>query len=259
MFIKRRFKGVMYYEKNKLATCAASFFLILSLASTSTFAASVPPSTRRASAVSYMNTMATISWKTPTNSSLYIYNKTYAKNTTFTGMPYTQDDDDTLATFKAKLNSSSILSNARSGNDCSTAVIFSWNSVGISVPNTNCSNIVSYASNSSNSLRIVGRSDGGGSLIVSSNASPQSIISANTKSNLVAAYQLLQKGDALVHDSSSAFSDNWHAILVTGVSTGGVYYTGQGGGIGKTTWVLNQWISYDDLYAWGFVPVTVLY
>lgn len=138
-------------------------------------------------------------------------------------------------------------------------MIFSWNSVGISTPDSNCKTIVSNASSCLNSLRIVGRSDAGGKLIISSGATPETIINGNQKANIVEAYQLLQKGDALVHDPSTVKSDTWHAILVTAVGTGGIYYTGQGGGSGKTTWVVNQWISYDDLYTWGYVPITVVY
>ena len=145
-----KIKAISSWNKKICAILLTMLMLIGSLPFTSVAVADA--ANARTTVVEYMRSMSTIKWKPKADIPYWSGgSRKYSKNTTYTGMPYTQNNRQTLAGFKKYVNSSGTYTGPTSssgyvGNDCSSAVINSWKQVSKTVTSTYTGNIYDFQS-----------------------------------------------------------------------------------------------------------------
>ena len=198
-----------------------------------------------------MYQMATIKWTPKKSFRHWSSNRTYNAGTTYYGIPYSQRNrDNGLEEFEKSLKKGKYTGPTAAddyiGNDCSSAVSQAYSFVltninkfdtrytGTLVPGSPLIKKVgdySYKSNTFKSTR------------------------SNGKSKMVKAYRKLQAGDLVVVTGVS----NPHTMMVSGTRKDGVFVIHQTTYDAKlkSTWRVNEFISFNELYSKGYVPVTL--
>ncbi len=206
----------------------------------------------RDTVVAYMRSMATIKWTPQKTITYYAQDgRKYYAGTTYTGIPYTQNNRQNLATFKSKLSGSTYVGATTPGgyvgNDCSSAVMYSWKQItdGISF---------SYTGNmfpeSGTGVKKVG------SYNANSTTNTKKITTGNGKNTMFASYAQLKPGDAIVARVSGVVN---HTRIIS--SVGSSYVTcieqcGLSSSRGATTWNVDKKYTFDQLYSTYYIPIT---
>lgn len=201
----------------------------------------------REGVVSYMYVMATIKW-TPSKSFSHWSGKcVFEKGKTYYGIPYSQKNrDNGLEEFEKKLKNGKYTGPTGTktyiGNDCSSAVSQAYDfATGGKFGTRYTGTLVPGSKN----IKKVGSYSYSGSTYKSTRS--------NGKNKMVKAYKKLQKGDLVVTTS------NPHVMMVSGTKSGGITVIHQTTYSAKlrSTWRVNEYISFDSLYNGGYVPVTL--
>jgi hypothetical protein len=225
----------------------------------------------RSSAVSYMTSMASQIWMP--NGNLTIYSYTHYSGQKYRGIPYAQAwvtpmyTNSTISSDTGFINKMTYaggyyhLSSSSTGNDCCDSVLMAWRSCGFSIPGNTADSwssyslgkkAVDYRTNTSG-IRLIGQSYFG------SGNDAAAVISNTTSANAYLAYDMLQAGDAVVHDG--------HVMMVLSINTSQDYVTvidqyspGQvpgGSAFTSSSWHLSTNVNYALLYAKQYIPVAI--
>ncbi len=231
----------------------------------------------RDSAVAYMRSLATIIWKPKTELKIiFKYNptetNTYQTTKSYRGIPYSQayvtpyTSNTSISPstgFTNKLtttNGVKYLSNTSTGNDCCDSLLMAWRSCGFSITGMTAddwsaaelaSTAIANRLNSSG-IRMAGPSWFG------TGADLSTVFSKTSLENASQAYEILQAGDALVKSN--------HVMMVVSVdqSLNRVKIIDQygfgitsGSTFSSSSWRVDSWISYEDLYYSYYLPVRI--
>ena len=220
---------------------------------------------KRSKAVSYMRSMATISWE-PKEDITYWSNAKlkYQAGTTYRGLPYTQYGRNTsLDEFKTFLKrekgkrfyTGPTQAGKYRGSDCSSSVSLAWKQVQADFPI--CSTGVMFPERNAKIVKV-------GDYEVSSGSSTRQIVNSNGKEKMFAAYSQLKAGDALL----SRNNGSGHVRLVSKVTSKNkkeqkVLVIEQCGynlsdpTRKNTTWRVQFEYSYEDLFKTAYIPISL--
>ena len=220
----------------------------------------------RDTVVSYMRSMATVKWK-PAKTITYWSggSRRFYAGTTYTGMPYTQNNRQNLATFKKYLNSNGVYTGSSTsggyvGNDCSSSVKFAWKQISSSIS-------FSYTGNMFPGSR-TGVLAVGSYKSTASTSSTKTITTSSGASTMYSAYAQLKPGDAIMARVSGVVN---HTRLISSVkvvknSNGSVNGSssyvkcieqcGLSSSRGNTTWNVDKTYTFATLYSTYYIPIT---
>ena len=223
----------------------------------------------RDTVVNYMRSMATIKW-TPKSTIKYYYKngadgRRYYAGTTYTGIPYTQNNRQNLATFKKYLNRKNVYTGSTTcsgyvGNDCSSAVKFAWKQISSSIS-------FSYTGNMFPGSR-TGILAVGSYKSTASTSSTKTITTSSGASTMYKAYAQLKPGDAIMARVEKVVN---HTRLISSVkvvknSNGSVNGSrsyvkcieqcGLSRSRGNTTWNVDKTYTFATLYSTYYIPIT---
>lgn len=197
--------------------------------------------------VQHMRDMATIKWK-PKTTVAYWHNygdgRAWRAGNTYYGLPYTQCARTTsLSKFKSYLNSSGVYtgpatSSTLAGSDCSSSVSMAWQQADSSFAIS--WTIGMMPSKNSKVAKVGSWTDKG---------TPSASCSATGATKMYAAYDKLQPGDAVDADP--------HIRLVVSVDKANkrVKCIEQSGLSGNTSWQVDKYYTYSQLFSKGYVPI----
>ena len=249
------------WSKKTLALILTFFMIISVLPMTSM---QVNAATVREKAVSYMREMATIKWTPSTTITYWSHNgKAFVAGTTYSGMPYTQNNRQNLAAFKKYLKSGRYVGPTSPatyvGNDCSSAVRYAWLHVNAKIS-------FSYTGNmfpaSKTGVLAVGSYNAAGIT-----SSTKTITTKNGPATMYDSYAQLKPGDAIVARVNGVVN---HARLVSKVNvvkTGGkvdpskstvscIEQCGISSSRKNTTWNVDKKYTFATLYSTYYIPIT---
>ena len=220
----------------------------------------------RDTVVSYMRSMATVKWK-PAKTITYWSggSRRFYAGTTYTGMPYTQNNRQNLATFKKYVNSKGVYTGSSSsggyvGNDCSSAVKFAWKQISSSISFGYTGNM--FPGSGTGVLAV------GSYKSTASTSSTKTITTKSGASTMYSAYAQLKPGDAIMARVSGVVN---HTRLISSVkvvknSNGSVNGSssyvkcieqcGLSSSRGNTTWNVDKTYTFATLYSTYYIPIT---
>lgn len=223
--------------------------------------AAVTPTAKQNLVIATMKDMSNVFWK-PTNT-VTIYGTPYAKGTIFKGVPYNQNCDDrkfdfvTACGFKWDSSFEGYIYSSTSGNvgnDCSSAVAISLQSIKSSIQykNINTDNFKACAK--------VGHYEGEGLTLktVGSYATNSNYTSGIDDAVLKTYYKKIMPGDVLLQRYNGSNGLVKHVVLVVEVGTNYVKITDQIGrksGDDKSSWRHEKKMTYDDLCRNKYLPI----
>lgn len=255
-------KNSNYSWGKKTLAFILTFFMIISVLPMTAMQANA--ATVRDTAVAYMREMATIKW-TPSKTITYWSGsgKSFKAGTTYSGMPYTQNNRQNLATFKKYLKSGKYTGPSTAaayvGNDCSSAVRFAWLHVNAKISFTYTGNM--FPTSNTGVLPV------GSYSYTASKSSTKTIISKSGSSTMYNAYAQLKPGDAIFARVNGVVN---HARLVSKVNvvkTGGkvdankstvscIEQCGISSSRKNTTWNVDKTYTFANLCSTYYIPIT---
>ena len=196
--------------------------------------------------VNYLNECATIAWKPQTSFIHWSGGRTWEKNTTYYGIPYSQASrNTTLEQFKQNMIGNSYVGPAGQktylGSDCSSAVSMAYRTVNDNFPIT----ATYYMFPSYSYMKKVGNYNDGNL------QNSKDICTLNGRNKMYEAYKALQPGDLLLETN--------HVMMVTEVGDSYVKVTHQTtfSSALSSTWRVNEKWTYRELYNSKYIPVTM--
>ena len=210
--------------------------------------------TKRTTVVSYMRSMATVLWTPQKSFTHWSGGRTWTQGTYYNGIPYSQSTrNTTLEAFRANMKGATYIGPSKQstymGSDCSSTVSMAWKKADSTFSITNTEGLLPGHSKISKV--------GSYSWSSAYQNNTKRACTNTGKDKMEAAYKQLKPGDAVVERHTSGNSKSGHTMMVSSVSTSGIYVIEQTTYDDKikSSWRVDKYYSFATLYSNGYVPV----